>query len=227
MQYVPIQVIQTGDGSGSLRRTDLNETYHSVHGAVAESEHVFIKEGLLHKILAIKDRIRILEVGFGTGLNALLTLREAIDKNLKISYSAIEPYLLQEEVINTLQYPRQINRNELAPLYAKMHAEALQEEIELHENFRFRLFETEFLNFRSDQKFDLIYYDAFAPGKQPDMWTEPVMRHLKHLIAEEGVLVTYCAQSNFRKILQSLGMEPERVPGPPGKREMTRAKTAR
>ena len=227
MQYVPIQVIQTGDGSGSLRRTDLNETYHSVHGAVAESEHVFIKEGLLYKISTFKNPLQILEVGFGTGLNALLTLREAIDKNLKISYSAIEPYLLQEEVIGTLQYPRQINRSELDPPYIRMHREASQEEIELRRHFRFRLFQTEFLNFHSDQKFDLVYYDAFAPRKQPDMWTESVMRHLKNLMNKEGILVTYCAQSNFRKILQSLGMEPERVPGPPGKREMTRAKAAR
>lgn len=226
MQYVPIQVIQTGDGSWSLRRTDLNETYHSVHGAVAESEHVFIKEGLLYKISTTNTPLHILEVGFGTGLNALLTLREAIDKNLKITYSAIEPYPLRDEIIHTLNYPTQISRNELAVLYGKMHKEALSEEIDLCENFRFRLHQTEILDFQSNQKFDIVYYDAFAPGKQPDMWTVSVMRHVKNLMAKEGILVTYCAQSNFRKVLQSLGMEPERIAGPPGKREMTRANTA-
>lgn len=201
---------QTADGSFTLFIPEVEETYHSTHGAVQESMHVFIENGLK---ACDKEVIRVLEVGLGTGLNAMLTLQNA---TTKIDYSALEPYPLSKEILNELAASRS-DQFEM-----KFHVSNAGEWISLQENFSFIRMEVGLEEFSSEEKFDVIYYDAFGPRVEPGLWTLERMQQCFDLLNDGGVLVTYCAKGEVRRNLQAAGFVVERLAGPPGKREMLR-----
>ena len=204
------ELLQTADGSFTLFIPEVQETYHSAHGAVQESMHVFIENGLK---ACDKEMIRVLEVGLGTGLNAILTLQHATKK---IDYCALEPYPLSKEILNELATSGS-DKFEM-----KFHASNVGEWISIQENFSFVRMEIGLEEFSSEEKFDVIYYDAFGPRVEPGLWTLERMQQCFDLLNEGGVFVTYCAKGEVRRNLQAAGFIVERLAGPPGKREMLR-----
>lgn len=210
------ELIITKDGSHSLFVPDLNETYHSVHGSISEAIHVFINSGLLsHR----KKNINILEMGFGTGLNTLLTLKNI--KHRKIHYTSLEPYPISSEIYNKLNFHTLINSD--SDTFLELHTSNWEEEVFISENFTLYKTQKKIQNFISKKNFDIIYFDAFSPEKQTEMWTTEVFEKCFDLLNKDGFLVTYCAKGIFRRTLKSVGFEVISLDGPPGKRQMTRA----
>lgn len=214
-----IKIFITGDGSHSLLNEALNETYHSRHGAVRESEHVFIKHGLNFLIENQKpESISILEVGFGTGLNALLTLTEAIHQNIDVAYTSLETNPIQPEIWKTLNYPDSDN------LFRELHLAQWQKSELIHYHFKLLKLEKSLQSVELDpRQFDLVYFDAFAPNKQPELWELQILEKVAGTMKAGGVFVTYCAKGQLKRDLKALGLRVESLPGPPGKREMVRA----
>lgn len=217
-----LEIRQTKDGSNTLFVPELNEHYHSVHGALQESQHVFIKHGLEH-VLSSKKDIKILEVGFGTGLNAILTYPFALAKKAFIQYDTLEKFPLEQEVVNQLQFDKVILNPELHDVYLKMHAAPWNEPVDLIPYFSLQKMHETLEEYVAPQSYyDLVYFDAFAPEKQPELWSEEMFVKLYNAIRPGGILVTYCAKGSFKRSLKAAGFEVEALPGPPGKREMTR-----
>lgn len=219
------RVITTADGSSTVSIPEMNVTYHSTHGAVRESLHVFIQAGL-NSLLPDHSVVSILEMGFGTGLNALLTLIEAETVKKPVHYTAIELYPLEQEQIKSLNYCHQLDRNDLQPVFQKLHSSAWEKEIPVFEYFTLFKSGSDLLKFenpRSGQFFDLIYFDAFAPTAQPQLWTAAIFEKLFALLSPGGILVTYCSKGDVRRAMQAAGFKVEKLTGPPGKREMVRA----
>lgn len=211
-------IISTADGSHTVHIPEMNVTYHSKHGAVQESTHVFIEAGLRHFIATSgKQEIRIFEMGFGTGLNALLTLDEAQKIKRLINYTAIELHPLSEEERKNLDY------NSDQSVFENLHAAAWEEEISIDSFFKLYKTKADLLHYKTDKKFDIIYYDAFAPSAQPQLWTADVFKKLYSMMNSGGVLVTYCSKGDVRRAMQAAGFIVEKIQGPPGKREMVRA----
>lgn len=210
----------TADGSHTLFLPELEEHYHSVNGAIQESKHVFIDAGLHH---CEKDVIHIFEVGFGTGLNAFLSLMDS-DNGRKIFYTAIEAYPLPFSLIEQLNYAQKYSREDQL-LFYKLHEAEWGKEQEITSNFFLTKIETDLIqfNFSDVASADLIYFDAFAPDKQSEMWSQPIFNNIYSITNEQGILVTYCAKGAVRRMMQQSGYKTERLPGPPGKREMLRA----
>jgi tRNA U34 5-methylaminomethyl-2-thiouridine-forming methyltransferase MnmC len=219
-----IQLILTSDGSSSLLNLALNETYHSTHGAVQESLHVFIKNGLRYWLDKSKAKeVSIFEVGFGTGLNSLLTLKESTDRNVMIRYTAVEAFPVSLDVIGQLNYPQQINF-ESNDYFRQLHQCEWNRTVSISSNFVLEKHEGKIQEMRlSPSTYDLIFFDAFAPGKQPDMWELPILEKISNAMKPGGVFVTYCAKGQLKRDLKSLGMIVESLAGPPGKREMVQA----
>jgi tRNA U34 5-methylaminomethyl-2-thiouridine-forming methyltransferase MnmC len=229
------KLILTKDGSHTVSIPEMKLTYHSLHGAIQESKHVFIEAGLytsgrcqnFSKITNSEkrpDAFRLLEVGFGTGLNALLTLIEA-DKNMsRIYYTAIEPCPLDETEISQLNYCEQLNQPHYKPLFEKMHQCEWEEMYEITNYFRLTKTKCGLLNFSTDNLFYIIYFDAFSPNAQPGLWTKEVFEKLYGMLNEDGILVTYCSKSVVRKAMQAAGFTVEKIQGPWGKREMIRGR---
>ena len=221
MQRIPVI---TKDGSHTISVPDMNVTYHSVHGAIQESEHVFIKAGILDSgIFDYTGVHQVLEIGFGTGLNALLTLIEADKHKNRIYYTAIEPFPLDESIIMQLNYCEQLNLPHYQRLFEKMHQCDWEEMYEITEHFRLTKHKTSLQEFSTGESFSLIYFDAFAPNAQPELWTETVFEKLYNLLLPEGILVTYCSKGTVQRAMKAAGFTIEKIPGPPGKREMIRA----
>lgn len=216
----PLEVITTGDGSHSLLNTALQETYHSRHGAVQESIHVFIDHGLRVAELTHPDQIRILEIGFGTGLNALITLMEASRRGLKIVYESWEKFQLPAQVVKQLNYGAVVGD---ADAFRALHDAPWNVATTIRPGFEFHKRTGDILTDRLEGSYDLIYYDAFAPSKQPEMWTSDVLRKVTSALSPGGLWVTYCAKGQVKRDLAALGLTAETLPGPPGKKEMTRA----
>lgn len=211
----------TTDGSHTLYIPELDETYHSKHGAIQEAKHVFIEAGL--KYLQ-KIKLNILEVGFGTGLNTFLTLLEADKKRLEINYVGVEAFPLEQEVIEQLNYTKELNSNtEEIILFNKLHEIEWGRERTISSSFVLNKQQIELDNFQIKNKFDVIYFDAFGPRVQPKMWTEDIFKKMYDCLNEGGILVTYCAKGSVKRGLKGVGFKLESLPGPPGKREMTRA----
>lgn len=223
----------TADGSATLFVPELDEHYHSVKGALTESSHIFINMGLK---TSASPSPGILEIGFGTGLNALLTLIEAEKSGRKVHYTGIELYPLPWETVEKLGYNNEqlstIN-NEQAKLWMKaLHTSPWEEDVQITPHFTLRKIHGDFtsmecLSLITDHspQFSLIYFDAFAPDKQPEMWTQELFDRLYVITEKEGILTTYCAKGVVRRMLQAAGFIVERLPGPPGgKREILRAK---
>jgi tRNA U34 5-methylaminomethyl-2-thiouridine-forming methyltransferase MnmC len=210
----------TGDGSKTIFLPELNETYHSSNGAVQESRHIFIQNGL--DLVVNKGNIRILEVGFGTGLNALLSASWAEKNNQPIQYIGIEAKPLPPELCFQLDYPRHIGQ----------HADKIYDELircdweidnQLTTHFSIQKREMKIQDFVAFEPMDLIYFDAFGPRVQAEMWDITILDKMFQSLNSGGSLVTYCAQGQFKRDLKAVGFSLESLPGPPGKREMTRA----
>lgn len=215
--------VMTSDGSASLFNKQIGEHYHSTFGAITESRHVFIQHGLL-PVISVKNDIRIMEIGFGTGLNALLTLERCFNL-IQVYYETIDILPLAQNVISQLNYTDNDHLKTFSNQFLQMHSTAWNIEVKLNEQF---IFKKILLSLQEYQPladcFDLIYFDAFSPGVQPELWTEKVFGVLHNALKKEGVLVTYSARGLVKSALRNTGFIIERLPGPPGKRHMIRAK---
>ena len=208
----------TADGSPTLYVPELDETYHSMHGSVQEARHVFIENGL--RFVATKSKqVNILEVGFGTGLNALLTALYAKENAIRVNYVGLEAFPVEEAIWKEINY---LTDAEARTLYTEIMAHPFGETISIDLNFSLSKEAKLIQDWVANETFDLIYYDAFGPRAQAEMWELPIFEILYSLLNVGGALVTYCAQGQFKRHLKSLGMRVESLPGPPGKREMTR-----
>jgi tRNA U34 5-methylaminomethyl-2-thiouridine-forming methyltransferase MnmC len=221
MQRVPLL---TKDGSHTIAIPEMAVTYHSVHGAIQESMHVFIEAGLqYHLSRKKKDSVTIFEMGFGTGLNPFLTLIEAEKLQLKLSYQTIELYPLQQEEITRLNYCQQLGRIDLAPQFQQLHTCNWNEWLQLTNNFSFLKINQSLTGYTHNALADIIFFDAFAPSVQPELWAKEIFEKLFSILSSGGVLVTYCSKGDVRRAMQAAGFTVTRIPGPPGKREMLRA----
>ncbi|MCG8699555.1 MAG: tRNA (5-methylaminomethyl-2-thiouridine)(34)-methyltransferase MnmD [Bacteroidales bacterium] len=213
------KIIRTEDGSSSIFVPGLNEHYHSTKGAVQESMHVFIKAGLKH---LDKSDLSVFEMGFGTGLNAILTYLHKSNK--RISYHSIEAYPLTTEELNELNYTDFLQTSDTQTLVLE---NILQQEFntiqDVSDNFRLHKESCKLSSFTPTKMYDIVYFDAFAPDIQPDLWDESVFQKMYSCLNKNGILVTYCAKGQVRRNMISSGFEVERLPGPPGKREILRA----
>ena len=223
-----IRIIDTGDGSHSLLNLAMDETYHSRHGALRESRHVFIRHGLQHwqQLHPRANDIHIFEMGMGTGLNLILTLQEALLKpSIAYHYTTIEAFPLDSAVAQQLNYPELLGQNErLNSLFKEIHLCSWNEVYQLLPNFELHKLHSSLEGFDADdQTFDLVYYDAFAPNKQAALWTLEVMQKVSSMLRSGGVFVTYSAKGQLKRDLKSLGLTVETLTGPPGKAEMVRA----
>lgn len=222
---MPLSIFATEDGSHSLVHQTLNETYHSRHGAIQESQHVFIKNGIAFWLERnISKPVKILEVGFGTGLNALLTLEQTILLSDQVEYTTLEPYPLSEKLTSQLNYPQIISFESSRVLFSELHAAPWNQSIAITPNFTLNKQEGRIQEISLVfENYDLVFFDAFAPTKQPDMWQSSIFEKIHAAMKPRGILVTYCAKGQVKRDLKSLGFEVESLPGPPGKREMIRA----
>lgn len=216
--FMTTSIIQTEDGSHSLFNETLGESYHSVHGAIGESKHIFIEAGLNHHA---KHQLHILEIGFGTGLNAFLTLLEAEKHNYQIQYTTLELYPVDPISISHLNYPELLSPGKTSTFY-EMHNSPWNKEVQISPVFNLKKIQADFTTWQSEKTYDLIYFDAFSPEKQPEMWSESIFTELYKHCNHGAVLTTYCAKGIVRRALQTAGFIVERLPGPPGKREILR-----
>lgn len=211
---------QTADGSFTIYVPEMDEHYHSVKGALTESQHIFIDMGLKHSPVT---NPHILEIGLGTGLNCFLTLLTAEEIQRKIHYTGIERYPLSMEIIHQLNYPTLINRGHDTDYFA-IHEAEWGTDANLTPWFTLHKIEGDFTCYDFEGGYDIIYFDAFAPEKQPEMWEQSLFDKLYQALNDGGILTTYCAKGVVRRMLQSAGFVVERLPGPPGgKREILRA----
>lgn len=216
-----IEIVFTADGSHTLQNSEIGDTYHSIHGAIQESRHVFINAGLEHILDSNPAKINILEVGFGTGLNAYLTLLH--QDQIKIDYTALEPFPIGEEVYSLLNYSEELNVE--ADSFRALHDTRWNKNKEITTWFSLKKIVSKIESTELPlNHFDLLYYDAFGPGKQPEMWELPVLIRLFSFIKPGGHLVTYCSKGQFQRDLRRIGFEVELPPGPPGKFEIVRAR---
>ena len=210
----------TEDGSHTLYLEELDETYHSKHGAIQEAMHVFIDAGLNY---VNQPQLNILEIGFGTGLNAFLTLKESTATT--INYTSLEAFPLQNNIIEQLNYIEELGLdNDSIKLFSKLHKVEWETYQEIIPAFNLNKVKVELANYKTTEKFDIIYFDAFGPRVQPEMWDKAIFENMFDILSDKGVLVTYCAKGSVKRTLKEVGFEVEPLPGPPGKREMTRAK---
>ena len=219
------RLILTEDGSHSIYVPGLNETYHSFHGAIQESGYVFIKRGLEY-FAGNQNRslIKVLEVGLGTGLNALLTAQWAEEMQKKVEMTSLEAYPVPKGLVDVLNYPGKISSKHAPGWFRKIHHSLWDEAVEIHDLFVLNKvmakLETYPLPF---QEFDVVFFDAFAPNKQAELWDLSVLDKVYQSQNYPSVFVTYCAKGQLKRDLRSLGYQVETLPGPPGKKEMVRA----
>lgn len=215
------EVRQTEDGSSTIYIPELDENYHSYHGALQEARHVFITNGL-NSFEGVKS-LRVFEMGFGTGLNALLTMQYAQENQVDVVYHGIEAYPVEIELIKELNYTSQINVALNEEFYT-MHRCSWGEQHKLFPGFTFQKIHEKIECYQGElATFDCVFFDAFGPRAQAEMWDFEILAKVTSLLSEGGCLVTYCAKGQLKRDLKSLGLVVETLPGPPGKREMTRA----
>jgi len=214
------KIIITSDGSTSIFLPQWNESYHSKYGAIQEALHVFIKYGLDQ--FKNSSSVNIMEIGFGTGLNCLITFLESKKRNLEICYDGIEAYPLEFKEISQLNYAEKLNTNNFSGLFNKMHQVSWDKTHQIALNFSLTKRKQFFEDISDKNKFDLIYFDAFGARVQPELWTEQIFKKMYNSLVNKGILVTYSAKGSVRRAMQHVGFNVERLPGPPGKREMLR-----
>nr|WP_288932139.1 tRNA (5-methylaminomethyl-2-thiouridine)(34)-methyltransferase MnmD [uncultured Allomuricauda sp.] len=214
------RIITTGDGSKTIQIEDWDEQYHSKHGAVQEAYHVFIEHGLR---LFQNKKINLLEIGFGTGLNAFITLLEAPKQQLSIDYVGIEAFPVSKEEVEALDYCQQLDASNNREAFQRMHNSPWEETVTITPHFSLLKQKMDFKEIEEENLFNLIYFDAFGARVQPELWTEEIFLKMYHALEKGGILVTYAAKGSVRRAMQAVGFTVERLPGPPGKREMLRA----
>lgn len=207
----------TKDGSSTIRNTQLDTTYHSEHGALQESLHIYIRHGL-HACQ--KSPIHILEIGFGTGLNTILT---ALETNTPIFYESLETHPLPLSVVQTLNYASVYPKFDTA-LFETLHTCNWNTPYTLTPTFHFTKRLMSVQTFPPTPLYDIIYFDAFGPTSQPELWEEPVLQNMYNCLNKNGILVTFCAKGSVKRTLKKIGFVVESLNGPPGKREITRAR---
>jgi tRNA U34 5-methylaminomethyl-2-thiouridine-forming methyltransferase MnmC len=212
------EIRKTGDGSHTLFSVDFGEQYHSSFGAVQESQHIFIDAGLKF-VSKQKNPANILEVGFGTGLNFLLTVKFALENNIVVNFTGIEAYLPQREVLEKLNYPEILGFDKQAFLEIFENKRGV-----FIGNTKYEIISNKIqeVNLKKE-KFDLVYFDAFSPEIQPEMWSVKVFSEIYNSLKSNGVLTTYSCKGDVKRALKSVGFTLEKLPGPPGKREFLRA----
>ena len=227
-----MQIITTEDGSHTIFSSQFNEIYHSTHGAIQESQHVFIESGLRYLLetrgknqeARNEDPIHIFEVGFGTGLNALLTLIEAQKTGVQVHYEAIEAYPVSLDLVKELNYTALLQNEKYRPPFHSMHLSTWNKEHQITANFTLKKIKDSLPEWKPETKnCKLIFFDAFAPQIQPEMWTIDIMQKMYDILERGGILVSYCSKVSFQRALKEVGFNVEKIPGPPGKREMIRA----
>lgn len=216
------KLIVTEDGSHTLKAEGLQEHYHSTFGAINESRHVFVEAGLLRVLENEAPAISILEVGFGTGLNALLTLLEKKSAGVEINYLAIEAYPLLEETWTRLNYADLLGEENTKTIFGRLHSSKWNEPALILPGFNLEKRNSKLESFTADESFDLVYFDAFSPEVQPELWTEGIFRNIYSMTKPGGILVTYSCKGSVKRALKAAGFDIEKLPGPKGKREMLR-----
>jgi tRNA U34 5-methylaminomethyl-2-thiouridine-forming methyltransferase MnmC len=211
------EIIKTLDGSTSIHLPDWNESYHSKHGAIQEAQHVFIKNGL---DLVHKETVSILEIGFGTGLNALITLLEAEKKALSINYTGIEAYPVSLEEVTAMNYLQELNAIKYEAQFLRMHNSNWEQRIQLTDRFLLTKKNIFFKDIQDTNSYDLIYFDAFGYRVQPELWSTEIFKIMYEALKPSGILTTYAARGVVKRSMQEVGFIVKKVPGPPGKREM-------
>ena len=218
------KIIISEDGSHTIELIGKNEQYHSTHGAIQESKHVYIQHGLA-RISQNKQQINILEVGMGTGLNVLLSYQYALKNQLHINYTAVEAYPLENEIWSQLNYAKLIeDENDLSAIYQEIHLSEWNKEILLNDQFHLEKVNRPIQEIQlKDNYFDLVYFDAFNPDLEPQLWSAEVFSKLYHSMKTDSLLSTYSTKGIIKRALKSCGFSIEKKPGPPGKREILNA----
>ena len=224
------EIFITSDGSTSIHLPDWNEQYHSKHGAIQEAYHVFIKAGfekfldtISQKKESTQTNLSILEIGFGTGLNAFITFIEADKKNIKIDYVGVEAYPVAADEVEKLNYVAELKAENNQLVFNEMHTTSWDEKHTISDDFNLTKRKQFFNEIDDENTFDVIYFDAFGATNQPELWTEEIFQKMFTALKVGGILTTYAAKGSVRRAMQSVGFTVERLAGPPGKREMLRA----
>ncbi|SDE04414.1 tRNA U34 5-methylaminomethyl-2-thiouridine-forming methyltransferase MnmC [Pricia antarctica] len=215
------KIITTADGSKTIQIEEWDEQYHSKHGAVQEAYHVFIEHGLS---LFPHRKIAILEIGFGTGLNAFITFLEAKKLDISVQYTGVEAYPISVAELQQLNYVSELKAEGYAAEFLRMHEDPWEKNFRISSDFSLQKQRKDFSRIEDENRYDLIYFDAFGARVQPELWTEDIFSKMYRALNRNGVLTTYAAKGSVRRAMQSVGFTVERLPGPPGKREMLRAK---
>jgi tRNA U34 5-methylaminomethyl-2-thiouridine-forming methyltransferase MnmC len=222
--------VTTGDGSKTIYNSEVGENYHSKHGALQESRHVFLKSGLEYYLEQkvsptggdLEAAVSILEVGFGTGLNFLLSTEYCLDKCIRLNYTGIEAYPLSMEMIAQTGYGQYV-----APAawqnFIRDYQRSLTGHVQIDQFCQLQITNCKLTDFKTDQQYDVIYFDAFASAHQPEMWTKEAIAHTISFLKPGGIFVTYAITGDLKRTMKSLGLQIEKAPGAPGKREMLRA----
>ena len=216
------EILITNDGSTTIHLPEWNEQYHSKHGAIQEAYHVFINSGLYQ--FKDQDEISILEVGFGTGLNCFITFLEGIKHKMNINYVGVEGYPVEEKEIKLLNYISELNAKDFSKVFENMHSASWNKQHQITESFSLIKRQQFFKEITDENRYHLIYFDAFGARVQPELWTVEIFKKMSNALKMNGLLVTYAAKGSVRRAMQKAGLSVERLPGPPGKREMLRAK---
>lgn len=214
------EIIITDDGSTTIRIPDWDENYHSTHGAIQEAKHVFIKNGL--DLFQKQDSISILEIGFGTGLNAFITFLETVNKE-KVNYVGVEAYPISSEEIAQMNYVAELQVAQYQAIFDKMHSCDWESQQNITENFILTKRKQFFQDIADKEQYDLIYFDAFGFPLQPELWSEAIFEKMYDALLPKGTLVTYACRSSIKNAMLSVGFSIEKLTGAPGKREMLRA----
>lgn len=225
MNFPQLTIVPTADGSNTIFNERVGENYHSRHGALQESRHVFLNSGLIHFLTTRDDvvtKVSILEVGFGTGLNFLLSTDYCTINNINLNYTGIEVYPLSVEMIAQTGYDSYVSK-EVWEKFIDKYPDALSHQIELNTSCKLQIAKHELLSFQSEHQYDIIYFDAFAAAYQPEMWDETAIGHSIKFLKPGGIFVTYAITGNLKRMLKAMGCKIEKAPGAPGKREMLRA----
>jgi tRNA U34 5-methylaminomethyl-2-thiouridine-forming methyltransferase MnmC len=218
-----LQIVPTADGSNTIFNPQVGENYHSRHGALQESKHVFLKSGLEYFIeLSQATAVSVLEVGFGTGLNFLLTAAHCTNHTLQLDYVGIEAYPLTLDMIGSTGYNQYVEPA-IWDAFMGNYSQSLQHAVQMNPSCRLHTANCPLLHFKADKQFDVIYFDAFAAVHQPEMWDEQAIAHTIQFLKPGGVFVTYAITGNLKRMLKALGLQVQKAPGAPGKREMLRA----
>jgi tRNA U34 5-methylaminomethyl-2-thiouridine-forming methyltransferase MnmC len=219
-----LEIVKTADGSNTIYNAEVGENYHSKHGALQESRHVFVNSGLEYFLERnnTKKGVSILEVGFGTGLNFLLSADFCAEKSIGLNYTGIEAYPLTNEMIGKTGYDQYLSPATWGNFIEK-YPDSLRSEIAITPNCTLQIAPCKLSDFRSGKQFDIIYFDAFAAAYQPEMWDEKAIAHTIQFLKPGGVFVTYAITGNLKRAVKARGCKVEKAPGAPGKREMLRA----